>query len=95
VKNCLLILGLSIKNLSVKKRYCRSIRTEVKTKFFNWQFCVKFEVLGGHCEECYIWGILGFDFLHYVRNNTMSPPPDLKISCMLVEIIESSRQANF
>jgi hypothetical protein len=32
LKNNLLILGLSIKNVSVKKRYFRSIRTEVKTK---------------------------------------------------------------
>jgi hypothetical protein len=39
---------------------------------------VKFEDLGSHCEEYYIWGILGFDFLHYVGNNIMSPLSDLK-----------------
>jgi len=32
VKNDLLILDLSIKNLSVKRRYCRSSGTEVNTK---------------------------------------------------------------
>ena len=39
---------------------------------------MKFEALGGHCEEYYIWGVLGFDFLHYVRNNIMYAPSDLK-----------------
>jgi hypothetical protein len=39
---------------------------------------VKYEALGGHCKEYYFWGILVFDFLHYVRNNIMPPPLDLK-----------------
>jgi hypothetical protein len=39
---------------------------------------VKSEALGGHCEEYYIWGILGFDFLLYVKNNIISPPSELK-----------------
>jgi hypothetical protein len=77
MENDFLIIGLSIKNLGVNRRYFRSIRKEVK-KIVVWKLCVKFEALGGHCEEYYIWGILGFDFLRYVRNNIMSPQSDLK-----------------
>jgi hypothetical protein len=74
----LLILGLSIKNMCVKKRYFGSNKTKVKNKIGNWKFFVKYEALGGHCKEYYFWDIPGFDFLHYVRNNIMSPPLDLK-----------------